>query len=104
MAEFGITAGTGIVAVIAGGDKNGFEETPIILDPLSESYSGFAPLCFYELVVSNISGLTDIILLQNGKNSRFTASGSGTCDITLNIEDELGNTDSDTITITITTI
>lgn len=101
MAYFTITVGAGIHAEILGGNVSGYDYIPIVIDPLSLSYSGFGQICEYDLTISNISGLTDIILLKNGKNSRFTASGPGTCDVTLEIQDEYGNSDTDLITITI---
>lgn len=101
MAQFTVTVTQGVHAEIVGGDKFGFDSTPIILDPLSLSYSGLGMLCFYDLVIDNISGLTEVRLLKNGKNSRFTAVGPGTCDIILTVQDEYGNSDTDTITITI---
>jgi hypothetical protein len=101
MAEFTITVYSGIHAEIKGGNVSGYNNIPIVLDPLSLSYSGFGAICEYDLVVSSIVGLTDIVLLKNGKNSRFSAIGPGNCQLTLTIQDEYGNSDTDTITITI---
>lgn len=72
---------------------------PAILDPITRSYSDYAPLTYYNLSIVGMSGISNPVLLNNGKNSRFTASGVGTCDIKLTIEDAKGNTDTHTITI-----
>lgn len=101
MASLNINIEEGIKAVISGGNKTGLTYTPVILDPVSESYSTFAKLVRYDMFIKNIQGLKDPSLLHNGRNSRFTAGGTGTCDIELIVEDEAGNTASHTITITI---
>jgi len=72
---------------------------PLILDPLSKSYSDYSPLVYYNLEFSEVTGLIDPRILNNGKNSRFTSNGSGSCIINLYIEDEQGNTDTDSIKI-----
>lgn len=101
MAVYNIVVGNGIHAEIANGNINSFSNLPIIIDPLSLSYSGLGVLCFYDLVIDNIVGLTEVNLLKNGKNSRFSAIGPGSCDLTLTVKDDVGNEDTDTITINI---
>lgn len=66
--------------------------SPLIIDPITNSYSEFAPLKSYRLSIVGMSGISNPSLLQNGKNSRFTAGGQGYVTIKLFIEDELGNT------------
>lgn len=75
--------------------------TPLIIDPLTNSYSDYAPLKTYRLSIIAMSGVSNPSLLQNGKNSRLTVSGQGSITIKLTIEDELGNTDTDEITINV---
>lgn len=101
MAELNIEIEEGIHAEIVGGDKTGLPYVPIILDPISNSYSTLGILNSYQMLIQNINGLINPSLLHNGKNSRFTAGGTGTCDIRLRIEDDQGNTDEITIIITI---
>jgi len=80
-------------------DSYTFINSPLIIDPLTKSYSDYAPLVYYNLELIEVSGLENPILLENGKNSRFTAQSNGSCKIQLTIEDEQGNTDTDTITV-----
>lgn len=101
MATYNLVVEEGIHAEIVNGNINGISNVPIKIDPLTLSYSGLATLCFYNLEISNIIDLTFINLLQNGKNSRFSAIGPGSCNLTLLVRDELGNEDTDIITITI---
>lgn len=68
---------------------------PLIIDPVTNSFSDLATLIHYYLYVEDVVGLTNIKLLQNGKNSRFTADSVGSCKLVLVIEDELGNTATD---------
>lgn len=77
------------------------ENVPLILDPLTLSYSNLGTFCDYEMTIDNISGLSYYDILHNGKNSRFIAEGVGSCDITLTVNDNQGNFDSTIITITI---
>ena len=75
---------------------------PIIIDPLTNSYSDFGKLIRYNLTVNDqTENITNAEILQNGKNSRLIVSGSGTVTIGLEVEDEFGNTDTDEVTITI---
>lgn len=74
---------------------------PAILDPITKSYSDYGKLVYYRLSIIAMNGISNPVLLQNGKNSRFTASGRGTCTIELLIEDEHGNSDTDEVTINI---
>jgi hypothetical protein len=101
MAHININISSKIHAEIDGGDKQGMAYTPILLDPITKSYSTMAPLTYYVLTIENVYGLENPRLLNNGKNSRFTAGGKGECEIKLYIEDELGNSDTDIITIKI---
>lgn len=94
-------AGEDIHAEIAGGSFVLLTDTSAVLDVLSYSYSLLGTLNQYTLQVSNVSGLTEWRVLENGKNSRFSASGTGSCDLTLTVFDDQGNSDSDTITITV---
>lgn len=64
---------------------------PLIIDPITNSYSEFGLLTYYSLSVEDVVGLTNVALLQNGKNSRLSASGAGSCKLVLTVEDELGN-------------
>jgi hypothetical protein len=102
MAHLEINVNAKIHAEIAEGDQEGLAYTPILLDPITKSYSTMAPLTYYNLTIENVYGLENPKILNNGKNSRFTAGGKGECEIKLYIEDELGNSDTDTITIKIT--
>lgn len=72
---------------------------PLILDPITKSYSDYSPLVYYNLELSEVTGLIDPRILNNGKNSRFTSDGSGSCMINLYIEDEQGNKDETSIKI-----
>lgn len=102
MADFEIQIqGNDIHAEIAGGSFSMLENTSYVIDPISLSYSNIGTLCDYNLIISNISGLTYYDVLENGKNSRFAAEGTGTCDLTLTVYDDAGNFDSDVITITV---
>ena len=93
--------GDEIHAEIAGGSFTMLTDTSAVIDVLTNSYSNLGVLGDYQLLVSNITGLTQIRVLENGKKSRFSAAGTGTCDLTLTVNDDQGNTDSDTITITV---
>ena len=93
--------GDEIYAEIIGGSFTMLENTTKVLDLLTNSYSTLGTLCDYNLQVSNVSGLTQFSFLENGKKSRFSAEGTGSCDLTLTVYDDLGNFDSDTITITV---
>lgn len=99
MADMNINLEAGIHAEIDGGDRNTLPYTPAILDPMTKSYSTYAPLNYYNLSIRAVSGLRDAVILNNGKNSRFTAGGKGHCDVELTVEDELGNSDKHTIRI-----
>lgn len=101
MAELNINLSAQIHAEIISNTDFIQSDTPLILDPLTKSYSDYAKLIYYDLKIVSLVGLTNPVILQNGKNSRFTASGNGTCTIELYIEDELGNSDTDTIIITV---
>ena len=101
MATLTIDLEDGIHAEIV--TKNNFTSpnVPLILDPITKSYSDYAPLVYYVLEIKNIIGLIDPRILNNGKNSRFTSDGNGSCNIELYIEDEQGNKDTDIINIII---
>jgi hypothetical protein len=101
MAELNINLSKQIQAVISGGDKSTLPYVPVILDPITESYSDYATLTYYNLTIRNIYGLENPVVLNNGKHSRFTAGGKGECEIELRIEDALGNYATDTIIITV---
>lgn len=101
MAELNISINAKIHAEIDGGDKTGMSYVPIILDPITKSYSTIAPLVYYNLSIKNVYGLINPVILTNGKNSRFTAGGTGECEVELYIRDKKGNFDTDTITIQI---
>lgn len=101
MAELNINVSAKIHAEIDGGDRLGFPYTPIILDPITKSYSNIAPLVYYNLSIRNVYGLISPAILNNGKNSRFIAGGKGECEIELFIRDAQGNTDTDVILIQI---
>lgn len=75
--------------------------SPLILDPISLSYSNLGTLCTYNMSITNVVGLTYYDILHNGKNSRFIGEGSGSCNIVLTVTDDLNNIDQYTITITI---
>jgi len=77
------------------------ENVPLILDPLTLSYSNLGTLCDYSMTISNVVGLTWYDILQNGKNSRFIAEGTGSCDITLQVGDDSSNTDSTILSVTV---
>jgi hypothetical protein len=102
MAHININVNAKIHAEIAGGDKEGLEYTPIILDPLTHSYSTMGQLTHYEFTIKNVYGLVKPEILTNGKNSRFIAGGTGECEVELYIEDSMKNSDTDIITIKIT--
>jgi hypothetical protein len=91
----------GIHAEIKDGDRVMIANSSIKINPLSCSYSTLGVLNKYTLEVQNVSGLTEYSILENGKNSRFSCVGTGTCDILLTIIDDKLNEDTDTITITI---
>jgi hypothetical protein len=90
----------GIHAEIKGRDTV-MANTPLILDPITKSYSENGEIIMYRLSIVGMEGITNPVLLNNGKNSRFTASGSGTCTVELYIEDEEGNYDTDSLIINI---
>jgi hypothetical protein len=100
MADFNINYDNGIHAEILSRDSV-MSNTPLILDPVTNSYSENGELITYKLSIVDVSGVTNPTLLNNGKNSRFTASGNGTCTIELFIEDSEGNYDIDTKVINI---
>lgn len=99
MATMGINLAGEIHAEIAEGNRYMLSNTSITLDPLTKSYSTIAPLVNYELIVQNVQGVKDYRLLHNGKNSRFSTAGVGSCDIKLILRDEAGNVAEDIITI-----
>ena len=102
MATTDITVnGDEIHAEIKDGNRTMLSNTSIILDPLTCSYSTIGILCKYNLTIENIIGLTESVILLNGKNSRFSTNGSGSCDIKLMVEDDNNNNDTTTITITV---
>lgn len=101
MATVTINVNLEIHAEILGGDKTGLAYSPIILDPITNSYSGGGELITYQFHISNVVGLITPDILHNGKNSRFVAGGAGSCTVELTVIDDLGNSDTDTITITL---
>jgi hypothetical protein len=101
MAELEINLSKQIQAVISGGDRVAYANVPVILDPITKSYSDYAPLTYYNLTIRNIYGLENPVILNNGKHSRFTAGGKGECEVELRIEDALGNYAVDTVIIEI---
>jgi len=101
MAHFDIQIqGNDIHAEFVNGTQTMLQNTSIVLDPIYLSYSNLGTLSTYNMTVGNISGITQYSILRNGRNSRFSAEGIGTCDITLTIYDDLGNFDTEVITIT----
>lgn len=101
MATTTINVTAQIHAEIAGGDKTGIAHSAVILDPLTKSYSSVGDLVTYRFTIFNNTGLKQPEILANGKNSRFIAGGTGSCSVELYIEDDQGNSDTDTITITL---
>lgn len=101
MGDFTVNFTPEIHAEIKGGDKQGLPYTPIIIDPISKSYSTYGKLIYYSLSLRNIYGLLNPRILTNGKNSRFTAGGKGECQVELFIRDDKGNTDTAIITVKI---
>lgn len=87
-------------AEIAQGDFTMLTNTSELIDPLTKSY-GTSKLVRYRLEVLSVVGLNDFVLLHNGKNSRFSTRGVGSCQIKLTIWDEVGSIDTDLITITV---
>ena len=100
MARMTVNLASAIHAEIRQGDFSMLPNTSVILDPLTKSYSD-EPLVYYNLSIVSLSGISNPVLLQNGKNSRFSASGRGTVQIKLTIEDAVGKTASHTITINV---
>ena len=101
MAELNINLSASIYAKIVIDSLVVRPNTPIILDPITDSYTDYpdANLISYSLDIIEREGITNTVLLENGKNSRFTSDGQGSCRIKLTIEDNLGNTATDEITL-----
>jgi hypothetical protein len=81
------------------GESSMLSNSSMILDPITNSYSELGNLEYYSLKVAELSGVYDPVLLENGKNSRFSVSGKGKVVIELLIRDDKGNTATDIITI-----
>lgn len=101
MAEINIVLEPSIYAEIAEGDFSMLSNTSVTLDPISNSYSRPNPLTYYKLEVVYSKGITDPVILQNGKNSRFSCSGKGYAQIQLYIENSVGESATDYIFITV---
>lgn len=100
MAETTINLNSGIHAELLGPSEM-VSNTSIVLDPISKSYSNYAPLKEYEISVAEFIGISDPVILHNGKNSRLSVAGSGRIVLELLIRDEKGNTDTDILTINV---
>ena len=102
MATMNINVSSTIHAEILLESEFVLSNTPLIIDPLTNSYSDYSKLKLYKLTIINTSDtIINPQLLENGKNSRFTADGYGEVTIELYIEDEEGYTDTDTITFNV---
>jgi hypothetical protein len=93
MGDFNIKFEKGIHAEIVSSGI-AMSNSPLILDPVTNSYSTNGNIITYNLSIIDISGVDNPVLLNNGKNSRFTASGNGTTTVELYIEDDKGNYDT----------
>ena len=100
MAELNIHLVKEIKAVLLGPTIMA-SNTAIVIDPLTESYSTYAPLSDYNLEVAESFGIENARILHNGKNSRFSCGGKGRVVIELSIRDKRGYTAKDTLTITV---
>lgn len=97
-----ITVSSTIHAEIITEETTVVQNTPVILDPLTNSYSDMGDLVEYELFIQETTGnITYSEILNNGKNSRLIVSGRGTITVRLNIEDELGNTATTSIVLNV---
>ena len=90
--------GDGIHAEIAEGDFSMLSNTSVTIDPLTLSYSSEG-LVRYSLDVVYSSGVNNVVVLENGKNSRVSASGRGYFHVKLIVEDTIGRTDNHVIMI-----
>ena len=100
MAEIGINLTGEIYAEIAEGNFTMLSNSSVTLDPLTKSYSTEG-LIYYNLSVVFTSGVTNIKVLNNGKNSRVSASGSGYFQIELVVKDNIDRIATDVIIITV---
>lgn len=99
MATMSIGLSATIHAEIAYKTDTVLPNSPLILDPISKSYSEFGELVECRLSIVDASGVTSPTILNNGRNSRFTAGGYGTCTVELFIKDDKGNYDTDRLII-----
>ena len=102
MAEFTLNIIDTIQAAIVGGNKTMNSGDAITLDPVSESVSIAGDINFWELTIIDTGTTTFSDVLNNGKNSRFTAEGTGIVIVQLEVRDTAANSDTATIQITVT--
>lgn len=100
MAEIGINLTGEIYAEIAEGSFTMLSNSSVTLDPLTRSYSTEG-LIYYNLEVVFSSGVSNIRLLNNGKNSRVSAAGTGYFQVQLTVRDNIDRTATDVIIITV---
>lgn len=99
MAELGIEFTSSIHAEIAQGNFTMLSNTSEILDPISLSYSLNGVLVYYKLSIAYSEGVSNIKLLNNGKNSRVSVADKGYFQVQLYIRDDQGLEATDLITI-----
>jgi hypothetical protein len=100
MAQIDIDLIATIHAEIAEGNFSMQPKTSVTIDPISKSYSDNG-LTEYNLSVVYSEGVSNIVVLHNGKNSRISAEGQGYFQLELIIFDKAGLMDNDIITVTV---
>lgn len=91
MAEVTINLLPTIYAEIAEGNFTMRSKSSVTVDPISKSYSDNG-LSRYELSIVYSEGVSNIVVLHNGKNSRISAEGQGYFQLELVVEDLKGLT------------
>jgi hypothetical protein len=100
MAQIDIDLIATIHAEIAEGNFNMQPKTSVTVDPISKSYSDNG-LTDYSLNVVYSEGVSNIVILPNGKHSRISAEGQGYFQLELTIYDKAGLSDNHIITVTV---